>query len=32
MTHPRPQTVAPYFSLARVAWIPYVFFWDAKSG
>jgi hypothetical protein len=26
------QTRAPYFSLARGAWVPYAFTWDASSG
>jgi hypothetical protein len=27
-----PMTAAPFFSLARAAWIPYALTWDTESG
>jgi hypothetical protein len=27
-----PSAVAPYFSLARAAWIPYALAWDPETG
>ena len=32
MTAQRGPTAAPYFSLARAAWIAYAFTWDDTSG
>ena len=32
MTPSWPQTLAPYFSLARGEWIPYAVTWDDRTG
>jgi len=31
-TRDHGQAVAPFFSLARAAWVPYVLAWDPESG
>ena len=32
MSPQRPTTAAPFFSLARAAWIPYALTWNPETG
>ncbi len=32
MTSQRANTAAPYFCLARAAWMPYAITWDPETG
>jgi hypothetical protein len=32
VTRPPRHTIAPFYSLARAAWVPYAVTWDSEAG